>query len=151
MGAFTVGGPISTMIIIAELTNDTNLTLAVMAANVTASRFISRYWFQSYFAMVIYKTRHGLIISGEHDYDMLHTTRAQQLMHPQLPKKMIEARDCWIKYDDNLEDALAKFERCKASELPVLNSEDQPIGHLTYHETSQHYRRLVSLKKAQKS
>ncbi len=137
-----VGGPISTMIIISELTADTNLTLAVMVASVISSHCISRFWFSSYFAMVIYHTRNKLNLSGDREHDIVHTATIAGLVHTSTSHIDIQ-NELYVMHNENLASALNKFTTSRAMQLLVQNQSGKIIGYLNFHEVSEYYRSII--------
>lgn len=73
-----LGAPISTILIVFELTSDYRLTIAVMIAVVVAS-LLTRVWYSpSFFADQL--KRRGLDLQGGHDMAALRSLRVQDLM-----------------------------------------------------------------------
>jgi CIC family chloride channel protein len=76
--AAVLGAPISTTLMIFELTGDYRLTVAVLVAVVMAMIFIRVFHGPSYFLHML--GRRGLDLRGGHDVGALTTTRAVDLM-----------------------------------------------------------------------
>ncbi|MSU90555.1 chloride channel protein [Rhodobacteraceae bacterium 2CG4] len=125
VAASVLGAPISTTLIIFEMTGDWQAGLAVMVAVSLSSALSTRLVAHSYFLTVI--ERHGRrLAAGPQDY-LPATIRLGRLMTPLGeggPGSMTQIQDLleqgvWLTPEDTLESALPMLERSRAGYLPI--------------------------------
>lgn len=115
-----LGAPISTILMIFELTNDYRLTIAVMVAVVVAS-LITRIWHSpSFFADQL--QRRGLDLQGGHDMAALRSLKVHDLMR----QDHVAVRETATL--DGLRDRLRQ---APLNELFVVDAEDRLVGTIT--------------------
>jgi len=118
-----LGAPISTILIIFELTNDYRLTIAVMIAVVVAS-LITRGWHgPSFFADQL--QRRGLDLQGGHDMAALRALKVHDLMrqdHVTVPTAA------------SLDTLRDRLRQAPLNELFVIDGDDRLVGTITLAE-----------------
>ncbi|MDF1792457.1 MAG: chloride channel protein [Thalassobaculaceae bacterium] len=120
VSAATLGAPISTILIIFELTGDYRLTVGVMVAVVVAS-VITRVWHSpSFFADQL--RRRGVHIQGGHDVAALRSLKVHDLM--------LQDHVC-VNTDAGLASLRNRLRIAPMNELFVIDAEETLVGTIT--------------------
>jgi len=120
VSAATLGAPISTILIIFELTGDYRLTVGVMVAVVIAS-LITRVWHSpSFFADQL--RRRGVHILGGHDVAALRSLKVHDLM---------QQDHISVSQDTGLASLRSRLRLAPMNELFVVDPEDKLVGTIT--------------------
>lgn len=120
VSAATLGAPISTILIIFELTEDYRLTIVVMVAVVIAS-LITKVWHGSSF-FTDQLRRRGLDLQGGHDMAALRNLRVHDLMRQDHVQ---------VSADADLETMRDRLRQAPHNELFVVDAEDRLVGTIT--------------------
>ena len=120
VAAATLGAPISTILIIFELTGDYRLTLGVMIAVVIAS-VITRVWHSpSFFADQL--RRRGVHIHGGHDVTALRRLKVHDLM---------QQDHVSVSMDTGLDSLRNRLRLAPMNELFVIDADEKLVGTIT--------------------
>lgn len=120
VSAATLGAPISTILIIFELTGDYKLTVGVMVAVVIAS-LITRVWHSpSFFADQL--RRRGVHIQGGHDVAALRSQKVHDLMRQD---------HVTVSAETGLDSLRSRLRLAPMNELFVVDADDRLIGTIT--------------------
>lgn len=112
-----LGAPISTILIIFELTGDYQLTMAVMLGTVIASVITSQWHGSSFFRTSL--MRRGVDVSGRVEVDLLQTQRVDSLMSTHFS---------WVGLDTGLADLRLYLRTAPYGELFVLTDDGRLFG-----------------------
>jgi CIC family chloride channel protein len=115
-----LGAPISTILIIFELTGDYQLTMGVMLSTVVASVITNNWHGSSYFRGVL--ARRGVDMEARVEHDLLKTERVDTLMSTAFSA---------IPLDTPLEDLRLYLQTAPFNELFVLNEDESLFGTIT--------------------
>jgi CIC family chloride channel protein len=127
--AAVLGAPISTTLIVFELTGDWQTGLAVMTAvslsTALASRLVERSFFLTQLA------RRGVYLAAGPEKWLLTTLSVRQTMRPVEEGEAdtlwdLHGRGVWLSQTATLEQAMAVFERTGGTMLPVVEQGDEP-------------------------
>jgi len=129
-----LGAPISSILIVIELTDDWQAGLAVMLSVALASVVTSRFASRSFFLSQL--DRKGVFISSGPQGYLKRTILANHVMRPRGAENGAADATCielyrqgaWLKPTDSLERALPMFDRLKGPVLPVMapSSRERP-------------------------
>ena len=115
-----LGAPMSTILIIFELTGDYELTMGVMLSTVVASLIVTNWHGQSYFRGVL--ARRGVDLTTRVEHDLLETERVDQLMSKRFSSVPLET---------SLVDLRLHLQTAPYNELFVLDQEGRLFGTIT--------------------
>ena len=116
-----LGAPISTIIMIFELTADYELTIAVMIATVIASLITQQMHVRSFFVWQL--ARRGINIAGGQESGLLRDLRVQEIVDPSYDS---------IRDTASLPEARAKLNDASWGCLYVLNESGRLVGTMTF-------------------
>jgi len=121
-----LGAPISTILIIFELTGDYQLTMGVMLATVIASVITSHWHGTSFFRGALH--RRGVDIGGQVEADLLHTQHVETVMSTQFSK---------VDPSTRLADLRLYLKTAPYNELFVVADDERLVGTITLAEFDQ--------------
>ncbi|MEL6584707.1 MAG: chloride channel protein [Pseudomonadota bacterium] len=131
VAAAVLGAPISTTLIVFELTRDWQVSIVVMVAVSMATAVSSRLVDKSFFLTQI--ERRGVHLAAGPQAYLLGTIRAGDLMRYRGAENGASDTQCWdlieqgafIEQNSTLEDAMPLFERYGATAIPVVKRHEQ--------------------------
>lgn len=128
VAAAVLGAPISTTLIVFELTGGYEMAIALLMTVSMANGLTQAVLGQSFFHWQL--TKRGLSLQeGPHKEIMRRTTVAQFMtpLDPDEPPPQAphNADDPWLMPGDTLERALRAFDRCGVSRIPVVSGSDE--------------------------
>ncbi|SME97686.1 chloride channel protein, CIC family [Tistlia consotensis] len=126
MGAVTgavLGAPISTILIVFEMTGDYALTIALMIATAIASLLVQEMHGHSFFTWQL--ARRGVHIQGGRDVGLLRDTQVRSLTDTEIPR---------IEPESPLSAVREAFARARHGELAVVDGAGVLKGLITYGE-----------------
>lgn len=115
-----LGAPISTILMIFELTGDYSLTIAVMVATVISSQVMSHYYADSFFVWQL--ARRKISLKGGRESRALQSVRVGDTMKQDF---------LTVRPDAALAEIRAKLQRSRYAELFVVDAEGQLCGTIT--------------------
>lgn len=148
-----LGAPISSILIVFELTDDWQAAIAVMIAVSLASVVTGRYASRSFFLSQL--DRRGIHISAGPQGYLKRTIAARDVMRPRGAEdgaadatcQALYAQGAWLRPGDSLERALPMFERLKGPVLPVvqevMGAEPEIIGAVFHIDALKAYSRRL--------
>ncbi len=127
VAAAVLGAPISTVLIVFELTADYGMTIALLLAVSIAWGITQAVHGQSYFHWQL-NSRGLFLQEGPHKH-IVRSLRVRDFMTPlgpdETPPPIEEtAESAWLTPDDTVEAALRAFDRAGAERLPVVDAND---------------------------
>jgi CIC family chloride channel protein len=155
VSASVLGAPISTTLIVFELTGDWQIGLAVMVAVSISTALSANLVTRSFFLTQL--ERRGIrLAAGPHAY-VLSMVRVQRVMRATDHERAAPEEDCWQMIEDGiyvdagatLEVAMTLFERTSARFLPVvqIGGEDAPpelLGAVFHVDALRNYNRALA-------
>ena len=125
MAAAVLGAPISTTLIIFEMTGDYALTLGVMVAVVIASEITQQFYARSFFSRLL--QNRGIDLKGGFETEIMHTIRLGSIL----------ARDSeLVTLDVGLPELRAMLQNSKTGEIYVVRDNGAFYGTLTLADLS---------------
>jgi len=115
-----LGAPISTILMIFELTGDYSLTIAVMVATVISSQVMSHYYADSFFVWQL--SRRRISLKGGRESRALRSARVGDTMKQDF---------LTVRPDATLAEIRAQLQRSRYAELFVVDDERQLCGTIT--------------------
>lgn len=127
VAAAVLGAPISTVLIVFELTADYSMTIALLLAVSISWGITQAVHGQSYFHWQL-NTRGLFLQEGPHKH-IVRSLCVRDFMTPLGPDEVPppinqEAESAWLTPDDTVEAALRAFDRAGAERLPVVDAND---------------------------
>lgn len=127
VAAAVLGAPISTVLIVFELTGDYQVTLALLLAVSISCGITQAVHGQSYFHWQL-NTRGVFLQEGPHKH-IVRSLRVRDFMVPLAPGSEGEVADAadevdWLTPEDTVESALRAFDRLGRRRLPVVDAKD---------------------------
>ncbi|MEM8935983.1 MAG: chloride channel protein [Pseudomonadota bacterium] len=131
VGGAILGAPISTTLIVFELTGDYGITISLMVAVALATLVVQALIGKSFFHWQL--SRRGYDLSEGPQGIILQTIRVRDVMEPAPPGAPLEEGEKRLKSSDSLGEALAKLRGNNEHGLPVVDGEkrDSVIGYLS--------------------
>lgn len=126
VAAAVLGAPISTTLIIFEMTGDYTLTLAVMVAVVVASGITSIVYGRSFFSEQL--KRRGIDLKGEFESEALRAYRVRQVM---------ERVNDTLTLDTGIRDIRRRLQESRTGELFVVHGSGQLYGTIMLSDLSE--------------
>ena len=126
MAAAVLGAPISTTLIVFEMTGDYALTLAVMVAVVIASEITQQFYGRSFFAVQL--QQRGIDLKGGFETEIMHSIKVGGMLN----------RDCeLVTLDVGLPDLRKMLQSSKTGELFVIRDSGELYGTITLADLSE--------------
>jgi len=125
MAAAVLGAPISTTLIVFELTDDYPLTIAVMIAVVISSVITQQFQGKSFFAWQL--ERVGLVLTGGFEAALLRAIRVASVMRTESETVFVSSP---------LPEIRARLQDSETGELFVVAEDGQLFGTITLHDLS---------------
>ncbi|WP_158964070.1 chloride channel protein [Chachezhania sediminis] len=151
VAAAVLGAPISTTLIVFELTGDWEIGLAVMLAVSMSTAISTRLVHRSFFLTQL--ERRGVHLAAGPQAYLLAMLRAGGVMRPAGGARSADPDRCremaqeglWILASDSLESAMPLFDRAEVAFLPVLEKDGtDPIGALFHIDALKAYNRMLA-------
>jgi len=117
----TLGAPISTILMIFEMTSDYELTIAVMIATVIASVITQQVVRHSFFTW--YNERRGISLSGGHDVGLARSIKITGMMDDRFETIAVDAAPDLVRH---------RLQAAPWGELFVVDEEGHLIGTITF-------------------
>ena len=126
MAAAVLGAPISTTLIVFEMTGDYTLTLAVMVAVVIASEITQQFYGRSFFAVQLQKR--GIDLKGGFETEIMHAIKVGGLLNHDSEL---------VTLDVGLPDLRKMLQSSKTGELFVIRDSGELYGTITLADLSE--------------